>query len=464
MTARARGFTLLEVALAAVLGSIVVLAALSIFASLDNAQKLGEETFEHANSSALTHEAVRNAIQNLLMSNTVAPPRNAQGERIRPGQDGTTPPPVDTPPDPRDLERPRLLLEFDLSQPPVMVDPSSQNGELMRPQRLEVTLRSRPVYVFGVEREESIEELQDLLPPTGEIGDPDFGTPPIDEAAANAGAGTTGAGTDGSTPDDRRGGSRPGRGHDRDRPRRGDPDRNDPAGAAGGGDGAQPRSRAEERREERDRARGAAIAPDVTTELVPGIRGAFEFEFDPGVAAGGLEAEPGWVLWWRQLYPVVEAPVDMDPLPGQRVGAVRLMGNIASASWKVLYTKKAGAGQVTEPERLSEHAAVWADDLPSYFELDILSNTGDHHQWTFEVGWGVSAEPGSVQTVSGSAAGVAGAAAAGAAGAGTGTGAAARNVRGAAGSTLDGSSSGSGPRSSRGSSTTGGSKSSERHQ
>jgi len=140
-------------------------------------------------------------------------------------------------------------------------------------------------------------------------------------------------------------------------------------------------------------------ALNVTTELVQGVRGAFEFEFDPGIESGGFEKQAGWVLWWRQIYPAVVQPGDMDPVPGQRVGQTRLMGNIAAASWNVLYTKRTSAGQGSEGERLREHAAVWADDLPGYIELDVLSNTGARHQWTFEVGWGVSGEPGSVVSV-----------------------------------------------------------------
>jgi prepilin-type N-terminal cleavage/methylation domain-containing protein len=400
MTPRRRGFTLVELALATVLGSIVLLAAFSIFASLGSADAVGQEAFEEANAAANAHEAITIALQTLAMSNTVPPPRNSQGERTRPGRENEEPGAGS--PEIVIEELPRLLLEPDDTQPAMMEDLGSRTGELMRPQRLEVTLRARPVFVFGEELELSVEDLADLgytpaeasleaadraalsASPSGTVGD-------SSERSARGSSGESAAG-------DARDRSRRSRPADRRSERRSGSDRRSDRAERenGSSDGANAASEV---------ADAVGIPRDdpgagVTTELVQGVRGAFELEFDPGIAGGGLEPQAGWVLWWRQIYPVVEAPLDMDPIPGQQVGRARLMGNIASAAWNVLYTKRATAGQGGDAERLREHVAIWADDLPGYLELDLVMNSGTRYQWTFEVNWGVSGEPGTVASIS----------------------------------------------------------------
>ncbi len=393
MSAGRRGFTLIEVALAAVLGSMVVLVAVSVFSSLETADRVGQEAFDDSLSEALAHEAITKAVGGLAMSNSTPPPRNAEGNRM--GRDRSEERPEPPTDDDREPERPRLLLELDDALPPVMPDTESNNAGLMHPQRLEVALRTRPLFVFGVERGMSVEELADFgYPVDGDRADVAVTTtddPATDGPAArdpaNPGDDTRPAVGAADTGDDLRSNRNRRRSLSARRGPAGGPDNADLDRSNGEPrDGSSPRSESDDR---------------VTTELVQGVRGAFEFKFDPGVEAGGREQHPGWVLWWRQIYPVVDAPFDLEPTSGQRVGQTRLMGNIASATWRALYTKKSGANQGNDAERLREHSAVWSDDLPGYIELEIHTNSGIRHEWTFEIGWGLSGEPGSIASVTG---------------------------------------------------------------
>ncbi|MBL8765190.1 MAG: hypothetical protein JNM07_13070 [Phycisphaerae bacterium] len=119
----ARGFTLLEVTLAAILGATVVMACSAMFMSLDRGQRLAETKLKERQELVRTHRTVTRALRLLLMSDLKAPakPIGAAASDV---------------PDPgANLPR-RMTLEPDAT----LVDG-------VRFQRFELVLRADPIYL-----------------------------------------------------------------------------------------------------------------------------------------------------------------------------------------------------------------------------------------------------------------------------------------------------------------------------
>jgi len=142
---RAAAFTLLEVVLASLIGTMAVLACIGMFAAVDGHSVLGRRRFDEALEIERTREAVSRAMQLLIMSDTPMPVVLPSGDENRRRQDRAARNADDPPPREEPTEPPRLDLSYDPTLDGlIMVD---SEGNRARPQRLEVVLRTPPIFV-----------------------------------------------------------------------------------------------------------------------------------------------------------------------------------------------------------------------------------------------------------------------------------------------------------------------------
>lgn len=381
-----RGFTLLEVMLAAMLGTMVVIACLGLFRAIEQQTLAGRVRFTETLEVGMVHSTAERAIQLLLMSDAPRPVQPAsgdsepaddvegvagagsgsnqndraedgrrgrsggerrdrgnrgqgQGDRARGsqtpagsgssaadaargergtgggsggagrganrrGRDAAAAGPIVVP------ETPRFDLSFDPALTGSMeVFDRNGNRRLIPPQRLEVALRSAPIFV-----------------PTARG--------PME------------------TEEERR------------------------------------RESARERRAREERENEAPALADTT--IAPGVRGAFELTFEPGPDLDGDGRGGTYSLWWRQITPDPagnQSLAEVEPIDwpeGLGPGRIRLASNLKRVHWQVFR-----GGQWRD-----EWSATWYDDLPAYVSLEIETAAGTNHQWLLEVGWSLGKEPG----------------------------------------------------------------------
>jgi prepilin-type N-terminal cleavage/methylation domain-containing protein len=157
--ARRRGFTLLEVMLAAILGSMILLACVGLFGAIDRQTLAGRDRFTETLELSTTHATAERAIQLLVMSDSPAPVEPSTRDRTEPDpadpdepdeQDPDAPAASDDPTaPPLPSDPPRFDLAFDPVHSGSMevVDQQSGRVRVIPPQRLEVALRSPPIFV-----------------------------------------------------------------------------------------------------------------------------------------------------------------------------------------------------------------------------------------------------------------------------------------------------------------------------
>jgi prepilin-type N-terminal cleavage/methylation domain-containing protein len=139
-----RGFTLLELMLATLLGAMVVSTCLALFAAVDRGNRRNETRFERTMEISRTQRAASNAIHSFLMSpSTQLIPGAPSAANARPPQPGATDAEGETP---QDTRAPRVLLDIDTSAGGSMYHRTVDGGiELLPPQRFELVLQSPPV-------------------------------------------------------------------------------------------------------------------------------------------------------------------------------------------------------------------------------------------------------------------------------------------------------------------------------
>lgn len=115
----ARGFTMIEVTLASLIGGMVLLGAVGVFRAMSTAERVFGQRYERQTELAVTQAAMRRAMLMLVI---------AQTENNRSSDAETA----------EDERRPRLILGPDMAAPGVLA-----NGSV--PQRLEVVLSAAPV-------------------------------------------------------------------------------------------------------------------------------------------------------------------------------------------------------------------------------------------------------------------------------------------------------------------------------
>lgn len=137
---------------------------------------------------------------------------------------------------------------------------------------------------------------------------------------------------------------------------------------------------ADQRREDRaaDGAAAAASTTETTDDSALGriVRGAFELRADA--------ANPGAMeLWWKpqelQPFPVNAAsPPPTQPVPP----AVRLAGNLVVCRWQVFDDRK----------MVSTYEGTYSVDLPAYVRMEIATGSGHYADWLFEIDYITSHE------------------------------------------------------------------------
>lgn len=334
-----RGFTLLETALAASVGGLVIVGATVLFGAVSRSEATLNEVSRATHETALTQQALRRALTSLVMLARSDVPTEADREAQAQLVDESLLEP---------LPRPRMELGFDLTPMlDAMVDlagaegveiKSPYDGDRIAPQRLEVVV-SQPPLSTALSRSAAwlandgaarLALYAEPPPPTGEGGvrgcfelRPDgmrerviAGTWPRPvpwEAGLSGGAGVASASLGG-------------------------------VGVGGG-------------------------------------------------LGGGGSAKGGWTLWWR---PVSEEEnearelglaFDVDSRPDLLQEATPLIRGLYGVQWSVF------ENDPEDRERLvsrRETAALTSDDIPGYVELKLSGGAGLRAEWVFEVDWSVA--------------------------------------------------------------------------
>ncbi len=127
---------------------------------------------------------------------------------------------------------------------------------------------------------------------------------------------------------------------------------------------------------------GGTVMP--MPEAGGGVRGAFELRPDGEARAGG---DAGAVYWC--VYPMGEGPGGAGG-GGTReaIGEARLCGGVRSLAWRAFRTNP----ETDQLEPLSEHAARSAARMPAYVEVGAGFEDGSSATWLFEIGYVIGRE------------------------------------------------------------------------
>jgi hypothetical protein len=396
-----RGFTLLEVVLAAVLGVLVVTSSLALFSMMDRAKRLQNDRLETNTELALAHKVLQQAFSTLLMEASPEPKDDELKDRIKKDLEEAD----DTHAQDRreDAATMRFAVQPDISK-------RSMTGQVM--QSIDLTLTTPPIH--GVTRSLDAQQQEDALlhqialnrnRSTSVWGDRSSSS-----TSSSASSSATKSGL-GSSKSSSLSGSDKSSSSNRERNPDATTSRADRLRAAAAGLGGSDASA--------DRLNSLA-SEDVEPPRAPGVRGVFEFrqEDDPKVLlrlAGNPAAQGGaWALWWKQIPP--DDDLDVPPPPADASGSganaardraerlrlidlarasrtdtpeVKLLSGISSAQWQVYRRRK----------MVSKMAAAYAKELPAYVNFKFDTVDGRHQDWLFEVAWSYGQEPGTVLAV-----------------------------------------------------------------
>ena len=123
--------------------------------------------------------------------------------------------------------------------------------------------------------------------------------------------------------------------------------------------------------------------PDSTGQAVRGV-----FELRPTAAPGRPMFAPdgtvrSWTLWWRPLPRMMKsAEGDVRPVGVAPGDPVEVATDLAYCRWQVFDDRK----------RKSDYAAVYFTDLPAYIEMEVQTTSGIWANWMFEVDWATGSE------------------------------------------------------------------------
>ena len=385
-----RAFTLLEVMLAAVLGSILILGALALFGTIDSADKRQQIRFQNTMEFTTTHRVLTQAFRSLLMTAEPEPNNDDMQKRIESDLRSATG---------SDAE----LISDEPGQARFSLQPITGlrdiDGHPM--QSLEVTLRTAPIrggltpvapssdlldrysQAFGDRSSSGSSSRSDK----SSSRDSDYAA--LDSSSGSAGA--TGAQASGAKPGQR-------------------VDSRLPADRSTHFTTARTRSD----RSLQSRLEGLSIPglanippsanlsnpdtpPTVDAPRAPGVRGVFEVrpQQSAGISTVALNSagQPRPLeLWWREIPSQIDVTAaedarQLDPtLPHATGREIRLLSNLASARWQV-YRRR---------EFYSKMTASWLTELPAYVELRVETLDGRRENWMFEVAWSQGPEPGSI--------------------------------------------------------------------
>ncbi len=339
-----RAFTLIELALATVLGTIIVAAALAIFTSMDRADRRFERRFEETVAIERLHNTLRKAFGNVAMSEEPAPPgtpgvqaTNATAGTTQPGRSAET----ETSLTPASLPPPRFVLLED-QNPEVrgMVNLSRAlegggGSGILAPQIMEVTLTQSPI---GDARAAMLAEYETRM--------------------------AVRLGLESSTK----------------------------SNSTSADESPDETARGEDLAESASRDRAASLdapAPADEEDAFAGnlVRG--QFFLRPGVTDRRRRDDMNpdeipWDLYWVRLRPRerIES-IDAPLAPPEYVGEPTLVAS-GLRYFNVRIFK--------DRTWIRQHAATYFQHLPAYVQVEVETTTGIWAKWLFEVGWVMSAE------------------------------------------------------------------------
>ncbi len=414
-----RGFTILEVMLASMLGLLVVFTAIGLFGSMQISSRRSEATYQQRMELALTQEAMERAMRGFIMSGQPMPrPQPGVGgagasggrnaNRTGTGDEGAT---ANEPAEP--AGRPRVILEVDTRYQDAMqwMGPDGR-ARYVTPQRLEVTLMRPPVFSPPT-REELIEASLQARADTVALTERRLSQRQRERSEARAERRATRPRTGGASAVERGG-------------------LMDLRGASGGTRRSGGNGSVREGVELEELARRAGFDPGAVNRaaeagtntaeggegegeeedpaLAPGIRGVFELQWDAEDASRARLGDPPnpdggtWSLWWRLIdTDEVDALTEVGRggaglsaserralmqerlgIDAPRRGVVRLASKLRTCRWEV----------VRGGETLPSFTAYYQEELPAYFTIEIQTISGEWMKWMFEVDWTRGDEPG----------------------------------------------------------------------
>ncbi|MBX3406507.1 MAG: hypothetical protein KF869_07060 [Phycisphaeraceae bacterium] len=353
---RRRAFTLLEVMLAAMLGTLVVLSALGLFDIMRRSDIRQAERMALIEEIAFAHRAIGSALTTIVMTDLPMPGNEKDMDdrlrRFERAVDNNDPDPVDD-----EEPAPRLVLRTEPDGTWMQYESDGRVGR-MRAQSLELTVR-RPPVLGG--------RPQDVL---------------FDAAAEARRRAMTPEQRRREAERESRAADRTRREPERDRDRDRDSDR-------GRSDAPSPRSSANDSDD------------DDRYALAPGVRGVFELLPDTLQPAGGATFErtrkpradvgTGLTLWWRELPPVLDPEATEEEIARYRRRMLDFDGRriplISGLSWL--------RWEVYRGDRFDTRTrATWQRELPAYVKVSFETVAGRRENWMFEVAWMNGPEPG----------------------------------------------------------------------
>lgn len=409
-----RGFTLLEVTLAALIGSLVVMGCVALFSTIGKSQQRHEIRVAQTNDFARAYRIIERSMQLLVMADDGATNDSDANERIERDIQRTDGLMLDD--DGEDLNTARMALTYDRSASGSLV----YENRSVPPQVLRLALRAPPVAggfqgtqsiadptqftdralaVQAQQRERERRLAQRLTNSTSGTGGGSWrragsngNTAGADAAsalaAANAAANTESENANGNN--------------------------------SGDDENAEDNTNAEGENVDED-------SLDVEHPRTPGVRAEFVLLPDgdsltssltnttatgdvfAGRIADGSNAESGWSLWYRELPPRNSAEglteeereralsgdtsgIDMDidtadlslNVDPSSLRTIRLISGLRTCQWSIFRKQRLD----------TQIVALAARELPSYVELSLETIDGRRENWMFEVGWSVGEEPG----------------------------------------------------------------------
>lgn len=337
-----RAFTLLETLLAASIGSVIVLAVLSIVWLVQTTDRRLNHRYEQMGDLRAARLVMSRTFTRLLVSSQPPPamaPGEGTGQRwadIKRKRDT----------DPDAFGPDRISLTPDPSLASMVMERAGPDARRITPQRLEVVLTDPPVPSPRAKAASDAAVAAILTADASRRSGAQ--RRPESESRRDRASGATGEGERG--PGARGSGARAaGAQAPRTPPRE-----------AKGGDRAGPA---------RDAAADTA-PPEETDMAVRSVRGAFELRPDPLARPG----EPSWELWWVSLPRLGQAPgeVELAPVLDE---PFRVASHIRYLSWR-FYRDRDWMHEV--------HAAI-SDELPAYVEVEIETTAGLRDKWLFEI-------------------------------------------------------------------------------
>lgn len=328
-----RGFSLLEMVLAVMVGSMVVMLSIALLTSIERGSgMMGARTEQTAEM-----QTVRLVMNRALNSILAAPPVQNQGRAPAVARAEGEPAPA-----PERTQAPRVMLDFDPQVTGVMERRDADGSVVVQqPQRLEIVLLDSPV-------------------PSAMDVDP-FALARVAKREA----------------------ARRERGND--------------GNAEGEQEGAgDETSREEDVTAAGETAAGEEEQSVEDGDLgVRAVRGVFELRQQLLTAAQrerlreSVRNKPIYELWWRPLASPTSAAEWAAMSRGERMvetvrlgRPVRLAGDITFARWRMF----------DDREKRTQYEATQYNQLPAYAEFEVETTAGLRHQWLFEIGGAIGPE------------------------------------------------------------------------